>query len=262
MVGRKQVLGVLVALAHVWGAGCASVEAPILTAADEWAMAQRPSQAQCAAVRDIDLRALARRQAEGTPALAQAGQALEVVAIPDWAERRPPEDASVVIRARMPPGGGHGTDHRAVVWREADGRWWYWKQVLGGPPTPPPPPPTGVERDSAEWRAWEAMQPRPGMSMDDRQYPPRSGPVEAARAAVLEAAWTDPCRAWDPDWWPVEAPLNRSIDGMRTRLCAQDSSSIHADITENGARRLVGGACINATPTYRLIEAAIYVGGV
>ena len=226
------------------------------------ATSQRPPQAQCAAVRDIDFRALEREEARlpvatGRPVI----DMLEEVRIPDWAARRPPEDVSVVIRARMPPGGGYSSDHRSVVWREADGTWWFWRHSVneGSPAPPPPPPPPGVDR--AEYDARIAAE-RAGRTNEELWWPPKEGRLSARQAAQMEAAWSDPCRTWDPDWWPHEIPLNRRIDGSRRRVCAQDSSAIFADMTEAGRpRRRVGGSCINATPTYQMIQIAAYASG-
>ncbi|MFJ6024284.1 hypothetical protein ACIQC9_06780 [Brevundimonas sp. NPDC092305] len=152
------------------------------------------------------------------------------------------------------------TDHRSVVWRDNDGEWWVWRQVLGGPPaTPPPPPGPDVQRGSAEWVAWEKAQPPADRSMDDRNYPPSEGRLAGPDAERLEAAWRDACRGWDPDFWPAEIPLNRRIDGQRRRLCAQDRSALFGEIRENGQpARLVGAACRNDSPTYRMIEIATY----
>lgn len=262
---------IAVALLALWQAG----QAGMAQAQTPGATQARPPQDQCPAVADIDLRAMARtaarerREAEqrlaaqGRPSLdAIAAGMLGPVRVADWAENRPPADAPVVIRARMPAGGGYSTDHRAMVWRDQDGVWWFWRQVLGGPPAMPAPPlPPGVQEGSPEWEAWKATQPRPGASVEDISYPPVEGRLSPGRAAQLEAAWRDPCRNWDPDYWPYEIPLNRRIDGSRTRRCAQDSSGIWGEITENGAApRRVGGACINSSPTYRMIEIATYAG--
>lgn len=224
----------------------------------------RPAQAECAAVRDVDFRALERERARAAAASpARTGDLLDVVRVPDWAARRPPEDASVVIRARMPPGGGYSSDHRSVVWREADGSWWFWRHSVNeGSPAPPQLPP-GYDSSWTPERvnAWMAAQ-NVGRTDAERWWPPREGRLAAAKAADMEAAWSDPCRAWDPDWWPHDLPLNRRIEGSRRRLCAQDSSAIIADMAEAGrpARR-VGGACINPTPTYRMIGIAAYAAG-
>ncbi len=184
----------------------------------------RPPQDQCPAVRDVDLRALQRRsapRAQPSPTPAASRDELAVVRIPAWSEHRPSPTASVVIRARLPSGGGHLSDHRAVVWREADGAWWFWRQTLNdGPPAfPPPPAPYGSTPGSPEYEAWRAALPPAGMSQEDREYPPRSGRLAPQRAAGMERAWRDPCRAWDPDWWPGELPLKRRVDGSRRRIC-------------------------------------------
>lgn len=230
----------------------------------------RPPQAQCAAVRDVDLRALereaadARREAErqggqGPGQAARIDAMLEPVVVSSWAGRRPPADAPVIIRARLAPGGGHSSDHRAVVWREADGGWWFWRHsVNAGAPKPPPLPPRGIDPGSAEGRAWSEAQVA-GRTVEERYWPPVEGRLSASRAAQMEAAWSDPCRGWDPDFWPRDIPLNRRIDGSRRRVCAQDSSAIVADIAEAGReRRPVGGACNSSSPTYRMIEIAAY----
>ncbi|MDI1327354.1 MAG: hypothetical protein PSV23_11210 [Brevundimonas sp.] len=234
--------------------GCAA-GTPVPPAA---AAAGRPAQAECAAVRDVDFRALERERARLPVAIGgPVVDMLDVVRIPDWAARRPPEDAAVVIRARMPPGGGHSSDHRSVVWREADGTWWFWRHSVNeGPPAPPPPPPPGLTREEID--VWYAAR-NDSRTADERYWPPHEGRLSAQKTAQMEAAWRDPCRAWDPDWWPHDLPLNRRIDGSRRRLCPQDSSAIIADMAEAGRpRRSVGGACINATPTYRMIEIAAY----
>lgn len=222
------------------------------------APAQRPPQNQCEAVRDVDFRTLERERARAVAANGpQTSDMLDVVSIPEWAARRPPADAPVVIRARMPPGGGYSSDHRSVVWREADGNWWFWRHSVNeGAPRPPPVSPQGLSADEA--RAWDAEQ-RVGRTDEERWWPPKEGRLAARQAAQMEAAWSDPCRAWDPDWWPHDLPLNRRIDGSRRRLCPQDSSAIIADMAEaGGPRRRVGGACINGTPTYRMIQIAAY----
>lgn len=237
---------------------------------------RRPPQAQCEAVRDVDLRAMARTAARerreterhhaeiGLPAPeVLAARMLEPVRIADWAARRPPADAPVVIRARMPAGGGYSSDHRAVVWREADGGWWFWRHsVNDGPPAMPPLPPNyDGSWTSERLNAWVAEQ-RVGRTLDEVNWPPQEGRLSARKAAQMEAAWRDPCRGWDPDYWPREIPLNRRVDGSRVRVCAQDSSAIYAEIAEAGRPpRPVGGACGNASPTYRMIEIAAYASG-
>lgn len=233
----------------------------------------RPPQAECPAVRDIDLRALARQRERDLATEARraaqdglpspdviARGMIDAVRVADWASRRPLHDAAVVIRTRMPGGGGHATDHRTVVGRDADGAWWIWRQVLGGPPAMPPlPPGPDVQRGSPEWIAWESAQPPADRSMDDRNYPPQEGRLSHRDAERLEAAWRDPCRGWDPDFWPAEIPLNRRIDGLRRRDCAQDRSAIFGEIREGGQpARIVGAACRNDSPTYRMIAIATY----
>lgn len=262
----KRALALSVAITELCAAGIASAQvAPTLTP-------PRPPQSECAAVRDVDLRALQREAALARRGLAarnaEAGlpdpdATFDAMAAPvqisTWAERRPPDDASVVIRARMPPGGGYGSDHRAVVWREADGSWWFWRHSINaGAPKPPPVPPPELDPGSVEGRAWAAAQDR-GRTTEERYWPPTHGRLSAARSQQIEAAWTDPCRGWDPDFWPREIPLNRRIEGSRRRLCAQDSSAIFGTITERGrSPQRVGAACGNSAPTQRMVEIAAY----
>lgn len=251
-----------------------SVEAQPVSASGRQMTADPPSQAQCPAVRDIDLTALRRQQererrdlerrrarGEGAPPAVEmiARDAVGLIRIADWAARRPPAEAPVVIRARLPPGGGHATDHRSVVWREADGSWWFWRQTLGGPPASPPPPPPGARPGSPAWREWEKTQPPANRPREDVVYPPSEGRLSAGKSAEMEALWRDRCRDLDPAFWPLDIPLNRSIDGSRRRVCAQDSSAIYGEIIEPGrVPRLVGAACANAGPTHRMIEIAAH----
>jgi hypothetical protein len=262
----KLALGLSLAITDFSAAGIASAQAvPTLTP-------PRPPQGECQAVRDVDLRALQREAAlarrEMAARNAEAGlpdpdarfdAMMAPVQISTWAERRPSEDASVVIRARMPPGGGYSSDHRAVVWREADGSWWFWRHSINnGPPKPPPVPPPGIDPGSAEGQAWAAAQGQ-DRTTEERYWPPTQGRLSAARSQQIEAAWADPCRGWDPDFWPRDIPLNRKIDGSRRRICAQDSSAVFATITEIGrAPQRAGAACGNGAPTQRMVEIAAY----
>jgi hypothetical protein len=149
-----------------------------------------------------------------------------------------------------------------VVWREADGSWWFWRHSVNeGPPLPPQLPPDAANMSSAGINAWMAAQ-KVGRTDEERWWPPKEGRLSARKAAEMEAAWSDPCRAWDPDWWSRDLPLNRVIDGSRRRLCPQDSSVLFGEMVEaGGPPRRVGGSCINGTPTYRMIEIAAYATG-
>ncbi|RYE70379.1 MAG: hypothetical protein EOP17_00950 [Rhizobiaceae bacterium] len=269
MLKWKRALALGLGVTELIAPGAASAQTPSASPG------LRPPQSQCSAVRDVDLNALQREVAQAR-ALSVARNAdaglphpdatfdamFAPVQIPAWAERRPSEDAPVIIRARMPPGGGHGSDHRAVVWRDADGAWWFWRHVINnGPPKPPPVPTHGLDPGSAEGRAWYAAQGQ-DRTAEERYWPPTQGRLSAARAQQIEAAWTDSCRGWDPDFWPRETPLNRRIDGSRRRLCAQDSSAILGTITESGrSPRRVGAACGGGAPTQRMVEIAVYAAG-
>lgn len=93
-----------------------------------------------------------------------------------------------------------------------------------------------------------------------QHWPPQTGLLPAATVATLEAALADPCRAWDPDYFPYDQPLRRRDEyGNDHRLCPPDGGYYAADITEPGRpRRGIGAGCINDTPTFRIISAAAY----
>jgi hypothetical protein len=186
------------------------------------------------------------------------------IELPASAEALIPADALIVIRANLPPGGLYQNDLRTVVWKAADGSWSAWRQNrdYGAPPPPPPPPPMpDWAEDSPEYRAameeralYERMESDP-----DLRWPPRTGRLPDQTARTIEAAMADPCRAWDPDYFPYNQPLRRSDDGNDRRICPPDGGYYAADITEPGrARRGIGAGCINDTPTFRIISAAAY----
>lgn len=211
----------------------------------------RPPQRTCPAVADLDLDALARRAARdprAAPIRAWIAGQLAAVVIPEGAERRPPADAPFVIRVRVPSGGFWSADDRSVVWREADGGWWFWRRTIDRRQPPPPPPPG------------EAAVPM----TEEQLYPARTGRLGPAQAARMEAAFADPCRAWEPDGMPSEVPLLRPerADSPPIRLCPPDSASYLAEITEGGRPpRQVYAACINRTATFTLIDVATYASG-
>ena len=243
-------------------AGCASTPSP--SQVDAWLASGRappPPQASCAAVANLDLGAIERERQER---IAQSGQAVGdgFVQMPASAEALIPADAVVVIRANLPPGGLYSNDVRSVVWKTADGHWMVWRQNrnFGEPPPPPPPPPPP---DSPEYEAWriENARPKPPPT-DDERWPPRTGRLAPEAVAAIEAALADPCRAWDPDYFPYDQPLLRRDEyGERRRICPPDGGYYAADITEPGRpRRGIGAGCINDTPTFRLISATAYAG--
>ena len=221
-----------------------------------------PPQGKCPAVANIDLAALAReekRSIKATPSQ-PAQDILAKAQVPAGAARRPGPDATVVLRELLPPGGLYNSELRSVVWRDGAGVWWFWRQSLDysqPPPLPPPPPPPEDSPDYAAWKAQFGDWKTP--TTDDERWPPVEGRLSLQRAARLEAALNDPCRAWDPDFWPWEVPLKRRVDGARTRPCPPDGGAYYAEIVEPGrpARR-IGAGCINDSPTFQIISAAAY----
>lgn len=269
--------GLVLLTAAAIGLGPVAAQAEALPQIVAWTAAggaRPPPQSQCPAVANVDLAAIAR---EDRKAAAQAAKAAApsdlaaagagpapLVVVPDSARRRPGPDATVIIRTHLPPGGLYNSDLRSVVWREADGSWWFWRQSLNYmdpppmPPPPPPPPPEGTPEYAAWQKMMETWQPPPPPT-DDERWPPVEGRLSAARAAQLEAALKDPCRAWDPDFWPWQVPLKRRVDGARVALCPPDGGAYVAELTEPGRPpRMIGASCINDTPTFRIISAAAY----
>lgn len=245
-------------------AGCATPPPPQL---DAWLLSGRaapPPQDACPAVAELDLPAVARereaRLARDGPRAPDAG----FVVLPEAAEALIPADAVVVIRANLPPGGLYSNDLRSVVWKTADGVWRVWRQNkdYGAPsPQPPTPPPPPGPEGSPEYAAWAARYLGPQrVPTDDERWPPQTGLLPAETAARLEAALADPCRAWDPDYFPYDQPLRRRNEyGTDRQLCPPDGGYYAADITEPGrARRGIGANCINDTPTYTLISTTAY----
>lgn len=244
-------------------AGCAAVPPPQIEA---WLAAGRPhppAQSACPGVANLNLVKMAEEPRPRFLALSNP-ETPGFVVLPDMAESLIPGDAEVVIRANLPPGGLYSNEVRSVVWKAADGTWHVWRQdrKLGEPPPPPPPPPpAGAAEDSPEYQAaMEAAERHDRLQNNpDERWPPQTGRLALSTAAALEAALADPCRAWDPDYFPFAQPLRRAVNGNDSRLCPQDGGYYAADITEPGrARRGIGAACINDTPTFSLISATAY----
>lgn len=254
----------MLAGASVVLAGCATALPP--QQVEAWIASGRsapPPQNACPAVAPIDLIRLQKIQAE-REAASPTPPDRAYVALPASAEALIPADASVVIRVALPPGGLYRNDLRAVAWKGADGTWSMWRQNRdygAPPPTPPPPLPQPGPEGSPEYEAWKAEMARPYVPpSDDERWPPRSGPLDPGTAATLEAALGDPCRAWDPDYYPYAQPLRRPVDGWRDeRICPPDGGWYQGDITEPGRpRRGIGAGCINDTPTFTLIRTVAY----
>lgn len=260
---------ITLAMAAVVALGPDAAPAEPLPQLAAWAAAggaKPPPQGKCPAVANVDLAAIARgdRKAAASGPAAPREDMLAPAVVPASASRRPGPGATVIIRTRLPPGGLYNSDLRSVVWREADGSWWFWRQSLNYmdpppmPPPPPPPPPEGTP-EYADWqKMMEAWRPPPPPT-DDERWPPVEGRLSPGRAARLEAALKDPCRAWDPDFWPWRLPLKRAVDGSRIQLCPPDGGAYLVELTEPGrpARR-IGAGCINDSPTFSIISAAAY----
>lgn len=255
---RKASVGITVFLV-----ACTTVSPPQVEA---WVAAGRPApppQSACPGVAHLNLSRLEAERRESVLA-SRDPQATGFVRLPASAEALIPDDALIVIRANLPPRGLYSNDLRTVVWKTADGTWRVWRQNrdYGATPPPPPPPPSLIAQEgSPEYQAAvEAVERYQRLQNDpDERWPPQVGLLPAATAAALEAALADPCRAWDPDYFPYAQPLRRSEDGGRSRICPPDGGYYTADITEPGrARRGIGSACINETPTFRLMSAAAH----
>ena len=197
------------------------------------ASANLPPQSSCPAVANYDLRKIVRSTAAAVslepykpdPELAE-------VVIPESAARRPPPDATFVIRVRLPSGGGYPEDERAVVWREADGSWWGWRKVVHGRPAMPPPPPAPGTPE-AEQQARDIAAGYPWLYDSDPVF---EGRLDSAQSARLEAAYSEPCRQLEPDRWPWEIPLLHKVGGSRRHKCQlyQDGTFYRAEFTEKG----------------------------
>lgn len=220
-----------------------------------------PPQSACPAVVNVDLPRLRRSSAEATG----RSDDLDVVVVPADAMRRPPPNASIVIRTRLRPSGSHPQDERAVVWREIDGSWWGWRRVVGGPPASPLPPAAPGTPEASQ----EAADRAAGYPPQYEAYPPSEGRLGEEQAAAMEAAYGDPCRQLEPDVWPSVIPLLSREIGSRVQNC-DDSPRWHsgnmayiAEFTEPGrpARRIglrcSGTGTLNATLITRAAHVAL-----
>lgn len=180
---------------------------------------------------------------------------LGLVQIPDGSAFRPSESASMVIRAYAPAGGIWPQEDRSIVWREPDGTWWFWRwRIDHGAPTPQPTPPPLLQPG-------ETWTPPPPPTLEER-FPPRTGRLATRQAEVMEAAFNDACRAWDPEFYPYDQPFLQPVDGRPSQLCPPDSTFFFAEMSEAGRPRLLYvSACNNDTPTFTLMNGAIYAAG-
>lgn len=244
--------------------GCTSAPPPQVGAAIASGGPARPPQSTCPAVAHLDLVRVAQERRERVLASSDP-DATGFVTLPASAEALIPDDALVIIRANLPPSGLYANDVRAVVWKTTDGTWRVWRQNrnYGEPPPQQQPPPAALfgPEDSPRYQAAaEAEARHQRLIAPEERWAPQTGLVPANMVAALEAALADPCRAWDPDYYPAAQPLLHSENGNNIRVCPPDGGYYAADITEPGrARRGIGAACINATPTFRLIRMTAYV---
>lgn len=199
-----------------------------------------PAQRTCRYVADVDLDALARSEATPTRAersaarLARMQAAIDEIVIPASSPHRPGANASVVLRAVSPPGGLYSNTEWRVLWRDGDGVWWFWKQNRTNVPPPPPPPP-----GTQEHADFMARFPN-GVIPDDIRWPPESGRLHADLAAALDSALFDPCRAWEPDIWPLDTPITRGAR-QPPPLPPQDSSQTYVELREGERARFIAG---------------------
>ncbi|MDP3658347.1 MAG: hypothetical protein Q8R45_15440 [Brevundimonas sp.] len=233
--------------------GCAPTPPPGMAGqADD-----RPPIARCEGVRNINWRRFdpwadrfrpgeTADSAERAEATGQRQAAMDTIRNQAAAApHRPSAEAVIVIRAFVGPRHHHTpTEYLGMTWREPDGQWWVWSRWLewGEPLRPPPPPPLPGE-------------PPAPPQVEEVRFPPLSGRLAAEAAARMEAAWADPCRAWEPDSAPWAIPLTRPDAGSRARerVCP-GSAPVIAEITEAGRPpRLISYPCNMAFSTDRLV---------
>ncbi len=253
-------IGVGLALTFILSA-CAAPATP-LPQIESWLATGAPApppQRRCRLVADVDLRALERAQhaperiAQRERALSYMQAAVDQIFIPASSPYRPQPDASVVIRAVSPPGGGHSNTMWSVVWRDSAGAWWFWKQNRTTD-APPPPPPPGTQ----EHRDYFARFPT-GVPADDIRWPPQTGRLNADLAETLETTLNDPCRAWEPDIWPSDTPLTRG-SRVTPPPPPQDSSSTYVELREGNRTRFIAGVHYRESLQDILVDIAAYPG--
>lgn len=146
----------------------------------------------------------------------------------------PSADALVILRAVEPSGGMHPNTVWSVVWKEADGVWWFWRQNRDPTYMPSPPPPPWPSAPPEEHAAHRALFANGGWNPPDHQrWPPSHGRLAAHQVEAIEAALADPCRAWEPDFWPA-LPRLRGQPRPPPPLPFQDSTPILVEIEEMG----------------------------
>ena len=224
-------------------AGCAPALA--LPQLQAWTAAGRPPpppQAACPFVAKVDLRRIAIEQAGRIRDPGGGVSRFDEIRIPASSPHRPSADAPVVLRAVEPPGGMYSNTVWSVVWKEPDGVWWFWRQnrdpSVYPMPKPPPPADTPEGRAYAEKRARGELVVDP--APDEERWPPATGRLRPQQAKALDDALAAPCRAWEPDIWPMHPPIRGARSPSRPP--PQDWTPIFVELKEPGrpARRISG----------------------
>lgn len=164
-------------LAGLWLAA-AGVTAPSAAARTQDA----PDPALCPSVSDLDASRLASVPLD--PAVARAFREMR---IPRGDPARPNRPV-VMLQGLLLPGGGYRNTVWSFVWKERDGVWRFWRQ----------------DRDPD--RLALVREHRPSAT-EAQAWPAVSGRLSAAQAERLDRALADPCRALEPDVWPLSPPV-------------------------------------------------------
>lgn len=138
--------------------------------------------------------------------------------------------ADVVIRFFAPPGFGGSRSTWATAQR-VHGRWRLVREDRPLVSAPPPPPDAPPDPDDAR-----PQRPRSPII-------PLTAPLEADRAAILDAVLADPCLAREPDTAPAALPLR----GGGLDICG-DGASFFLQIERASSVRTFAHAC---TPRWR-----------
>lgn len=220
--------------------GCASSSPAVSKLTRKSQSPQSPNHLTCPALADVDTRMLYEKSDRAVAELGPTFERLFAdVNVPRHAKTQPPASPPVLIKVKLPPGGLHSNTITSIVWKDDLGQWWYWWRNVGGGPPPEP-----------------VIQPD-GSFVYPEADPPRTGRLSDMRIRRIEAALSDPCRQFDPAWWPWAVTLKNGTE----QTCAPDGTVYLAILEMRGnAPRRIGADCINKTPTYTMISAAAYAG--